>query len=104
MALKEPRTADVSMPREFAPRRLARRTAQIVAVLVVAGLVLLLAPGLGRVRELLTEAQPEWLALAVALEALSCVSYVLLFRPIFCQSMPWRTSWGIRVSELGARP
>ena len=90
------------MPEEFAPRRLARRTLQIVAVFVVVGLVLLLAPGLGQVRHLLTEAQPEWVALAVAFEAMSCVSYVLLFRPIFCQSMPWRTSWEIGLVELGA--
>jgi hypothetical protein len=34
-------------------------------------------------------------------EAMSCVSYVLLFRPIFCHSMPWRTRLGDR-SELGA--
>jgi uncharacterized protein (TIRG00374 family) len=92
----------VAMPDEFEPRRLARRTLQIVAALVVVGLVLLLAPGLGEVRHLLTEAQPGWLALAVAFEALSCVSYVLMFRPVFCQSMPWRTSWEIGLSELGA--
>jgi uncharacterized protein (TIRG00374 family) len=90
------------MPRELEPRRLARRTLQIVAVLLVVGLVLLLAPGLGEVRDLLNEAQPEWVALAVAFEALSCVSYVLMFRPIFCQSMPWRTSWEIGLAELGA--
>jgi uncharacterized protein (TIRG00374 family) len=95
-------TADVEMPDEFEPRRLARRTLQIVAVLVVVGLVLLLAPGLGEVRDLLTEARPEWLALAVAFEAMSCVSYVLMFRPVFCQNMPWRTSWEIGLSELGA--
>jgi uncharacterized protein (TIRG00374 family) len=94
--------ADVAMPEEFEPRRLARRTLQIVAVLAAVGLVLLLAPGLGDVRHLLTEAQPGWLALAVGFEALSCVSYVLMFRPIFCQSMPWRTSWEIGLSELGA--
>jgi uncharacterized membrane protein YbhN (UPF0104 family) len=41
-------------------------------------------------------------ALVVAFEALSCVSYVLMFRPIFCHSMPWRTSWEIGLSELGA--
>ena len=91
----------VSMPNELEPRRLARRTAQIVAVLAVVGLVLVLAPGLGSVRDLLTEARPEWVALAVAFEALSCVSYVLMFRPVFCQSMPWRTSWEIGLSELG---
>jgi hypothetical protein len=67
--------AGVPMPDEFEPSRLARRTLQIVAVLAVVGLVLLLAPGLGEVRDLLTEARPEWVALAVAFEALSCASY-----------------------------
>ena len=51
-------TPDVEMPTEFEPRRLARRTLQIVAVLAVVGLVLLLAPGLGQVRDLLTHAHP----------------------------------------------
>ena len=46
--------ADVTMPEEFEPRRLARRTLQIVALLAVVGLVLLFAPGLGEVRHLLT--------------------------------------------------
>jgi uncharacterized protein (TIRG00374 family) len=95
-------TSDVTMPDEFEPRRLARRTLQIVALLAVVGLVLLLAPGLGEVRDLLTAARPEWVALAVAFEAMSCVSYVLMFRPIFCQSMPWRTSWEIGLAELAA--
>jgi uncharacterized protein (TIRG00374 family) len=90
------------MPDEFEPNRLARRTLQIVAAFAVVGLVLLLTPGLGEVRDRLTEARPEWVALAVAFEALSCVSYVLMFRPVFCQSMPWRTSWEIGLSELGA--
>ena len=116
MALDEVRTADgrrfrvepidqtpgVTMPREFEPRRLARRTLQIVAVLALVGLVLLLTPGLGQVRDLLSQARPGWLALAVALEALSCVSYVVMFRPVFCPSMPWRTSWEIGLSELAA--
>jgi uncharacterized membrane protein YbhN (UPF0104 family) len=96
------RTPGVAMPDEFEPRRLVRRTLQIVAVLVVVGLVLLLAPGLGEVRDLLTKARPEWLALAVAFEAMSCLSYVLMFRPIFCPRMPWRTSWEIGLAELGA--
>ena len=25
-----------------------------------------------------------------------------MFRPVFCQSMPWRTSWEIGLAELGA--
>ena len=94
--------AVVTIPDEFEPSRLGRRTLQIVAVLGVAGLVLLFAPGLGEVRGLLAAAQPEWIALAVAFEALSCVSYVVMFRPVFCQNMPWRTSWEIGLSELAA--
>ncbi|MEA2420100.1 MAG: putative heme transporter [Thermoleophilaceae bacterium] len=90
------------MPDEFAPSRLARRTLQIVAVLAVVGLVLVFAPGLGQVRDALARARPEWVLLAAALEAMSCASYVLMFRPIFCQSMPWRTSWEIGLAELGA--
>ena len=90
------------MPEEFEPRRLARRTLQIIGVLAVAGLVLLFAPGLGEVRDRLTEAQPDWVALAVAFELMSCASYVLMFRPVFCQNMPWRTSWEIGLAELGA--
>jgi hypothetical protein len=70
------RTPDVSLPDEFEPKRLRRRTLQIVGVLAVVGFVLLLAPGLGEVRDLLTEARPEWVALAVAFEAMSCLSYV----------------------------
>jgi uncharacterized protein (TIRG00374 family) len=93
---------DVALPREFEPRKLAKRTLQIVAALAVVGIVLLLAPGLGEVRDLLNKAQPEWVALAVAFEALSCVSYVLMFRPVFCQNLPWRTSWEIGLAELGA--
>lgn len=96
------RTQDLELPREFQARRLARRTLQIVAVLAVAGLVLLLTPGLGQVRHVLTEAQPGWVVLAVALEGLSCVSYVLMFRPVFCRNMPWRTSWEIGLAELAA--
>src|SRR5690349_1900769 len=90
------------MPEEFAPRRLARRTLQIVAVLALVGLVLVLAPGLGHVRDLLAAASPGWIVLAVVLEGLSCVSYVFMFRPIFCLNMPWRTSWEIGLSEVGA--
>ena len=67
---------------------------------IALGLVLLLAPGLGEVRDLLTEAQPEWLLLAVAFEALSCVSYVLMFRPIFCARMSLRTSYRLGMSQL----
>jgi len=90
----------VSMPREFETRRLLRRALQVVAVLAVVALIVVLAPGLGEVRDKLRGAEPGWIALAVALEAMSGLSYVLMFRPIFCRHMPWRTSWEIGWSEL----
>jgi hypothetical protein len=55
------RALGVEMPDEFEPRKLAKRTLQIVAVLAVVGLVRLLAPGLGEVRDLLSEARPSGL-------------------------------------------
>ena len=31
---------------------------------------------------------------------LSCLSYVLMFRPVFCRRMSWRTSYELGMSEL----
>jgi uncharacterized membrane protein YbhN (UPF0104 family) len=90
----------VQLPREFDTRRLVRRALAVVAVLAVVGLVVWLAPGLGEVRDRLAGAKPGWVALAVAFEALSGFSYVLMFRPIFCRHMPWRTTLEISWSEL----
>jgi len=63
-------------------------------------LVVVLAPGLDRVRERLSGARPGWLVLALLLEFLSGVSYVLMFRPIFSRRMSWRASSEIAWSEL----
>ena len=90
----------VSMPREFEPRRLLRRALQVGAAIAVIVAIVALAPGLGEVRSKLEGARPGWIALAVALEALSCASYVVMFKPMFCPRMPWRTSWEIGLSEL----
>ena len=91
-----------SLPAALAPRRLLRRFVEVVALLTVLVLVALFAPGLGEVRRRLADAAPGWLAVAVLLEALSCLSYVVMFRPIFCPRMSWRTSSEIAWSELGA--
>jgi uncharacterized protein (TIRG00374 family) len=90
----------VEMPGEFDPRRLARRALWVVVALLVVALVVVFAPGLGEVRDKLAGADPGWIALAAGFEFLSGVSYVLMFRPIFCSHMPWRTSWEIGWSEL----
>ncbi len=91
----------LSLPDELEPRRLARRAVQVALIIAALILAALLAPGLGDVRDRLAEARPNWLALAVALEALSCASYVLMFRPVFCPHMTKRSAREIAVSELG---
>ena len=73
---------------------------QVFALLVLLVLVVVLAPGLGDVREMLGRAALGWLVVGVVFELLSCVSYVLMFRPIFCRSMTWRSSVEIAGSEL----
>jgi uncharacterized membrane protein YbhN (UPF0104 family) len=90
------------LPDELGERRLRRRVLQVVALLAVVCLVAWLAPGLGVVRDRLAEARPAWLALAVLLELLSCLSYVLMFKPIFCPRMTWRSSYELGMSELAA--
>jgi uncharacterized membrane protein YbhN (UPF0104 family) len=90
----------ISLPDELSTRRLVRRTFSVVALLAIVGLVAALAPGLGEVRDRLADARPGWLALGVVLEFLSCVSYVAMFRPVFCATTSWRTSWEIGWSEL----
>ena len=88
------------LPGEFQPRTLRRRLLQAVIPLVVLVAIVVLAPGLGEVRDILAGASPEWLALAAFLEALSFASYVVMFGPIFCVGLSWRRSWQIGGSEL----
>jgi uncharacterized protein (TIRG00374 family) len=91
-----------ALPDEFEPRKLLRKGAPIVVLLTVVVLILVLAPGTGEVGHLLRDASLPWVGLAVVLEGLSCFSYVLMFRPIFCPRMPWSFASKIGWSELGA--
>jgi uncharacterized membrane protein YbhN (UPF0104 family) len=88
------------LPEEFAPRRLLKRLGLIAGLLAALVLAALLAPGLGEVQRRLGDADAGWLLLAVVLEALSCASYVLMFRPVFCPRMSRRTSSEIALAEL----
>jgi uncharacterized membrane protein YbhN (UPF0104 family) len=88
------------LPDEFAPRRLVRRLALIVVLLAALVLAAVLTPGLGDVKDHLSDADPAWIALAVVLEALSCASYVLMFRPVFCSHLPARETTEIALAEL----
>lgn len=101
MAPTTPPPSSSGLPAEFDLRALGRRALQVIALLAIIGLVALWAPGLGEVREKLGEATWGWLALAVACEGLSGMSYVLMFRPVFCRLMSFRSALEISWSELG---
>lgn len=89
------------LPIEPAGRRLRTGIVRlaVVAALVVAAVVLL--PGLGDVRHRFEHIGPAWIVLAIAFEALSSLSYVALFHPLFCPRVPWRISYRIGMSEVG---
>jgi uncharacterized membrane protein YbhN (UPF0104 family) len=88
------------LPGELDTRRLVRRGLIVVVAITAVVLVALLAPGLDQVRDLLGRASPWWLVLAVGLEVLSSLSYVVMFRPAFCNRMSWRSTLEISLSEL----
>ena len=88
------------LPQEFQSRNLEKRALQALVALAVLVAVFLLTPGLGEVRDLLVKAKPGWLVLAVGLEALSFLSYLVMFWPIFCTGLTWNRSWQIGGSEL----
>ncbi len=88
------------MPGEFSTRTLLRSLLRTVLILGALGLVVLLMPGLGEVRDLLGGADVRWVIVAIVLEGLSFASYVLMFSPIFCRGLSLRRSWQIAGSEL----
>ena len=88
------------LPDDLRGPKLRRRLLTVLALLLVLGLIAWLAPGLGEVRSRLADARPGWLAVAVLLELLSCLSYVLMFKPVFCPRMTWRSSYELGMSEL----
>jgi uncharacterized membrane protein YbhN (UPF0104 family) len=90
------------MPDELSPRRVRRRLLEFAAVAVVVAVALVFGPGLGSVRARLADAGPGWLVAAVALEVLSTLSYVVLFRAVFCRLMRWQLSYQIAMSEQAA--
>ncbi|HEY2319667.1 MAG TPA: flippase-like domain-containing protein [Solirubrobacteraceae bacterium] len=91
-----------AMPDELSPRHLRRGLLQLAGVGVAVLLVVLVGPGLDSVRDRIGDASPWWLAAAVVFELLSALSYVVVFRSVFCAQMSWRLSYQIGMSEQGA--
>jgi uncharacterized membrane protein YbhN (UPF0104 family) len=90
------------MPKELSPHRVRRRLIELALVLAVVVVAVLVGPGLGSLRKHLDEASPGWVAAGVGFELLSALSYVVVFRTVFCQRMSWRLSYQIGMAEQGA--
>src|SRR5262245_29295985 len=74
----------------------------LAAIVVIVVALLALLPGLSSLRDAFAGAKPGWIVLGVVLELLSCASYVLVFRGVFCRRLSWRTSTEIGLSEQAA--
>jgi uncharacterized membrane protein YbhN (UPF0104 family) len=90
------------MPDELSPRHLRRGLLQLSLVALVGVGIVLLGPGLGELRDRLRDASPGWLVAAGVLELLSTLSYVVIFRSVFCAKMSWQLSYQIGMAEQGA--
>src|SRR5436189_4316027 len=91
-----------AMPDALSPRHLARRLGQIAVLLGAAVLLLVTLPGLGDVRARFADARPGFVALALALEVGSIVSFLVVFRGVFCRRMPWGFTAQVGLSEQAA--
>jgi uncharacterized membrane protein YbhN (UPF0104 family) len=99
----EPTEVDAEpLPEDFSDRNVRRSLLFLAAAAVAAVLLVALLPGLSSLRESFRGAKPAWLWLGAGFELLSCASYVLVFRTVFCDRMSWRTSTEIGLSEQAA--
>jgi uncharacterized membrane protein YbhN (UPF0104 family) len=94
--------ADMEMPAELSSHHILTRLAQLAALLIIVGVVVWLTPGLGSLRGQLRHASIPWFAAAAVVEVLSTLSYVVIFRAVFCGSMSWRISYQIGMAEQAA--
>ena len=80
-------TPDLREPQRVSPSDQARRLRNgLISLVVVGALVvglLLAVPGLHGVGHIVSDMSPGWVAVAVALEILSCLGYVLIFLTVF---------------------
>ncbi len=83
------------LPEGLRTATLLRRTAQLAAVGLIGILLISTLPGLGEVRERFAEADPGWLVVLVALEIASVLSFVAVFRGVFCARMDWGFSYQV---------
>jgi uncharacterized membrane protein YbhN (UPF0104 family) len=82
-----------------AGRTLRRGLISLVLLVVMATALLLAVPGLHRVADDVRDMRLGWIAVAVALEVLSCLGYVLVFLQVFDRA-PLRFGARVALSEL----
>jgi uncharacterized protein (TIRG00374 family) len=90
------------MPDELSPRRVGRRLLELAGAVAAIVLFLAFGPDLGSLRRHLSNASAGWLVAGVILEVFSALSYVVVFRYVFCRKMSWRLSYQIGMAEQAA--
>jgi uncharacterized protein (TIRG00374 family) len=94
--------SDLASRPELDRSRVRRRLLILAAVVVTVIAVISLVPGLSGLRTRLSHADGWWLIGGAFLKVLSGVSYVAVFKYLFCERMSWRLSSEIGFAELGA--
>ncbi len=94
--------ASSEMPEELNSRHLFKRLVELGLLIGVVVAVVFLLPGLGSLRTRIEHASAGWLVAAGVLEILSTLSYVVIFRAVFCARMSWRISYQIGMAEQAA--
>ncbi len=93
---------DLQEPPGLDRARIRKRIATLSVVILVVVAIIALVPGLAGLRSRFAHADAAWLLAGAALKVLSGVSYVVVFRAVFCERMSWRLSGEIGFAELGA--
>jgi uncharacterized membrane protein YbhN (UPF0104 family) len=82
--------------------RLARRITLFVVFAVVGVLVLATMPGIGEVRERVSDANPWWLLVAAVCAVGSTLGFVVALWGAFDRVVPWRVAVDLGFAEQGA--
>src|SRR5690349_20917721 len=82
-------------------RRLALRLGLVALAVFLGALALRSLPGLQEVRQRLGHADLGWVALVVALQIGSCLSFVFVFRAVFARRMPLRFAYDVGMAVQG---
>jgi len=84
------------------PRRLALRLVLAVGVLALLAGALASLPGLEEIRRRLGDAVPGWIAVCLALQAGSCLAFVVAYRGVLSRRLAWGASYEVGMAVQGA--